>query len=371
MPMSKVQPAHYAALLAHKVANVREILAEFNPGLPVVYPSEPMEYRLRAEFRISLENEILNYVMFRSEDPKTPVVVTDFPIGHSRIRHVMPALLEHLNADHNLRKKLFQVEFLATQSGELLVTLVYHRPLDQAWALAAQHLRTFLQTSSPDVSIIGRSRRQKLVLGNDYVQEVFSIHGREYRLKQYEQSFSQPNGQVNIQMIEWVCEKTVGLHGDLLELYCGNGNFTLPLSRHFSSVIATETSKLSVRAAAANIAENAVKNVHVVRLSAEEMSQAMAGTRPFRRLSVLPQPLHEFNLQTLFVDPPRAGLDDMTVAMAANFPTIIYMSCNPLSLTANLQSLNATHRIDQLALFDQFPYTDHMECGVLLKRRQK
>jgi tRNA (uracil-5-)-methyltransferase len=55
--------------------------------------------------------------------------------------------------------------------------------------------------------------------------------------------------------------------------------------------------------------------------------------------------------------------------MAARFQTIIYISCNPHSLAENLQALDATHRIGQFALFDQFPYTDHMECGVLLHRK--
>jgi tRNA (uracil-5-)-methyltransferase len=79
-------------------------------------------------------------------------------------------------------------------------------------------------------------------------------------------------------------------------------------------------------------------------------------------------PLQEYRLDTLFVDPPRAGLYQHTVSMAADFPAIIYVSCNPLTLAKNLDTLCRTHRIAHFALFDQFPYTDHMECGVFLLR---
>jgi tRNA (uracil-5-)-methyltransferase len=270
----------------------------------------------------------------------------------------MPVLREALKANSTLRHKLFQVEFLASLSGDFLVTLIYHRQLDQMWENAAQSLVTELQFQAPSASVIGRSRKQKLVVGKDFIQEVLSIHGEEYRYRQYEQSFSQPNGKVNIRMIEWACERAFPLQGDLLELYCGNGNFTLPLSQHFENVIATEISKTSIRAARANLMDNCIENVQVVRLSAEEVTQAMSGQRIFRRLNQLPKALNQYDLNTVFVDPPRAGL-----------PNIIYVSCNPQTLAQNLQAFDKTHQIKHFALFDQFPYTDHMECGVFLQRR--
>lgn len=369
MPLSRVQPENYPALLSTKVDHVKQAVAQFCPPEPTIYPSRPTGFRLRAEFRMWWDKDQLNYVMFRREDPKTPVVITDFPIADERIQLLMPMLRGLLNHVSALHKKLFQVEFLATLSGDLLITLVYHRTLDQDWENAAAQLLSTLQSTIPGISLVGRSRKQKLVLGKDYVQEVLSIHGRDYRFRQYDQSFSQPNGGTNIHMVEWACGQAELLKGDLLELYCGNGNFTLPLSQYFNRVIATETAKMSVRSAMANIVENDIGNVHVIRLSAEEVAQAMRGERTFRRLSNLPQPLGELDLETLFVDPPRAGLDEQTVAMASLFRTIIYISCNHETLVQNLRSLHDTHRIEAFALFDQFPYTDHMECGVLLKRR--
>lgn len=369
MPLSRVQPANYQNLLQEKVNAACLLLAPFSPPDPQVFPSQPSGFRLRAEFRMWHEGDDLDYVMFRQEDPGTPVTITHFPIATNCIQLLMPVLREKLKTRAALRRKLFQVEFLASLSGELIVTLIYHRKLDENWENAAQVLANELQCTAPSISVIGRSRKQKMVIGKDFVQEVLSIHGRDYRYRQYEQAFSQPNGQVNTRMIEWACDQARDLAGDLLELYCGNGNFTLPLSRHFGTVIATEVSKASIRAARANLQENEIDNVQLLRMSAAEVTQALNGERIFRRLSELPNPMEHYDLNTLFIDPPRSGLDEHTVTMASRFPTVIYISCNPQSLAQNLRSLHQSHVIKHFALFDQFPYTDHMECGVLLQHR--
>ena len=95
--------------------------------------------------------------------------------------------------------------------------------------------------------------------------------------------------------------------------------------------------------------------------------QALSQQRSFRRLNELAKPLEHHDLGTLFVDPPRSGLDEQTVAMASRFQAIIYISCNPQSLADNLHAARHSPTIAHFALFDQFPYTDHMECGVLLQ----
>lgn len=310
--------------------------------------------------------DALDYVMFDPAAPREPLPVTDFPIAAPAITELMPPLRERLAASQLLRQRLFQVEFLATLSGDMLVTLIYHRKLDEAWETAAAALQASLAPWAPQLGIIGRSRKQKVVLSSDHVNETLTIHGRPFHYIQYEQSFTQPNARINERMIEWACEAAADCSGDLLELYCGNGNFTLPLSQHFDAVIATELSKVSTRAALHNVAKNEINNVQVIRLSAEEVAQALAQEREFRRLQSLPKPLNAYTLQTLFVDPPRAGLDAQTVAMASGFDRILYVSCNPVTLAENLSTLQATHRVEACALFDQFPYTQHMECAVKL-----
>jgi tRNA (uracil-5-)-methyltransferase len=70
------------------------------------------------------------------------------------------------------------------------------------------------------------------------------------------------------------------------------------------------------------------------------------------------------------VDPPRAGLDDATLTLAQRFDNILYISCNPQTLADNLATLSKSHTIVKTAFFDQFPYTQHLESGVLLQRKK-
>ena len=230
------------------------------------------------------------------------------------------------------------------------------------WRAAALALRETL-----GVELIGRSRKQKIALHSDQVEEVLTVHGREYRYRQIEGSFTQPNGGINQQMLGWATDRVRGLGGDLLELYCGNGNFTAVLAAQFERVLATEISKSSVQAARHNLQANGVGNVELVRMSSEEISDALAGTRPYRRLAHLD--LQDYRFSTLLVDPPRAGLDDVTRRLAARFDNVLYISCNPHTQRADIAALADSHAVKALAVFDQFPYTHHLECGVLLQRR--
>lgn len=360
----ETDPSRYETLFAQKTAQAAETLGALSPPGASYFRSPAHSYRVRAEFRIWHDGDALDYVMFNPAQPRVPVAIDDFAPALEPIRNLMPRLREALQADPILRKKLFQIEFMASTTGGQLVTLIYHRSLDDEWEQRARAL-----ASNFSLSIVGRSRKQKRVIGEDYITDSFLVDERCYTYRQYEQSFVQPNAPVNQAMLKWAVEQSANCSGDLLELYCGNGNFTLPLAANFRRVLATELSKSGTRAALHNIQTNGIDNVSVIRLSAEEVSQALAGVREFRRLAALPAPLASYELNTVFVDPPRAGLDLATLECVQGFDRIIYVSCNPKTLLANLQALHNTHEIAALAFFDQFPYTAHLESGVLLKRR--
>lgn len=106
-----------------------------------------------------------------------------------------------------------------------------------------------------------------------------------------------------------------------------------------------------------NIEQNHINNIQVARLSAEEFTQAYSGEREFRRLQEANIDITSYDFDTVFVDPPRAGIDDETLKLLQRFKRIIYISCNPDTLYENLQTLGQTHQVTQFALFDQFPYT--------------
>lgn len=362
MPLPSIDPANYATQLADKVVRYKSAFAAYDLPEPAVYTSAPEHYRLRAEFRIWHDNGRLDYAMFDPAEPKQPIAIHDFPIAAKPICDVMPRLREHLLANEVLKQRLFQVGFLATLSGELMISLVYHRALDEEWQAAAQVLAAML-----GVQIIGRSRKQKVVLERDWVLEQFELNGRTLRYQQFEGSFTQPNGSVNRKMLAWACAQAAGLGGDLLELYCGNGNFTVALAPSFNRVLATEVSKSSVKAADYNLEANDITNVTMVRMASDEISDALAHTREFHRMKDVD--LDSYHFSTLFVDPPRSGLDAPTVELARSFKHILYISCNLQTLQENVAALHITHSITASAAFDQFPYTQHLECGLLLTRR--
>jgi tRNA (uracil-5-)-methyltransferase len=209
----------------------------------------------------------------------------------------------------------------------------------------------------------------KIVLDQDYVLETLHVNGQPYHYQQVENSFTQPNGPVAQKMLEWAVDCTQESKGDLLELYCGNGNFSLALAQNFERVLATELAKPSVDSAQFNIAENKIDNVQIIRMSAEEFTEAMEGKREFRRLQQQNVDLKSYNCNTIFVDPPRAGMDIDTCKMVQGYQRILYISCNPETLKDNLDVLSETHTITRFALFDQFPFTHHIEAGVLLERK--
>ncbi|MFJ4348834.1 tRNA (uridine(54)-C5)-methyltransferase TrmA [Pseudomonas sp. NPDC089401] len=355
-------PSTYDTQLEGKVARLRELLAPFGAPEPAVFDSPREHYRLRAEFRLWREDGQRHYAMFAPGDKHKAILIDDFPIASQRINELMPRLKAAWQASEALGNRLFQVEFLTTLTGDAMVTMCYHRPLDEAWEEAAGQLAADL-----GVSVIGRSKGKRLVIGRDYAVEKLDVAGRVFSYRQPEGAFTQPNGAVNQKMLSWAFDAIGEREDDLLELYCGNGNFTLPLATRVRQVLATEISKTSVNAALSNLDENAVDNVRLVRLSAEELTQALNEVRPFRRLEGID--LKSYDFGTVFVDPPRAGMDPDTCELTRRFERILYISCNPETLAQNIAQLQDTHRIERCALFDQFPYTHHMESGVLLVRR--
>jgi len=357
-----VNPADYGRQLDEKTARLRELLAPFGAPEPAVFDSPREHYRLRAEFRLWREDGQRHYAMFAPGEKHQAILIEEFPIASQRINELMPKLKAAWQGNAALSNKLFQVEFLTTLAGDAMVTLCYHRPLDEHWQAAAEQLATDL-----NVSLIGRSKGKRVVIGRDYAVEKLEVAGRVFSYQQPEGAFTQPNGTVNQKMLNWAYEALGQREDDLLELYCGNGNFTLPLATRVRKVLATEISKTSVYAALNNLADNAVDNVTLVRLSAEELTEALNEVRPFRRLQGIDLKSYQFG--SVFVDPPRAGMDPDTCELTRRFDNILYISCNPETLAANIAQLHDTHRIERCALFDQFPYTHHMESGVLLVRR--
>ena len=350
----------YDTQLAYKVEQIK---TQFGIDTLEIIRSNPERFRTRAEFRIfhDYDNGTISYAMHGFER-KNIVPIDACSIVSEAIAETMPELLDAISQNEILRHRLYSVEFLSSLTGEVLVTLIYHKKIEDVWLHEAQKLAKVLQ-----IDLIGRSRGVKLIVTKEYIHETLQINGNPWRFRLYDTGFTQPNTHVNEQMIGWVKRHVALYESDLLELYCGHGNFTIPLSEQFSKVLATEISKRSIQSAKENCALNSVENISFVRLSAEELTQALQKERIFNRLKGIDLDAYDFS--HVFVDPPRAGLDEKTREFVQRFENIIYISCNPETLQRDLESLKKNYSVENFAVFDQFAYTRHLECGVILKKK--
>jgi len=359
--------ADYDRQLDAKHEALKALFAGLDIPIIEVFASAPRHYRMRAEFRIWHEGGEMFYAMFergQKASGASLIRCDQFPAASESINALMPKLIEAASNHPELKNRWYAVEFLSTLSGEMLVTMIYHKKLNEAWQQAAQELAHNL-----GIHIIGRSRGQKIILSQDFVTEALTVNGKTFRYRQVEGSFTQPNARVCEKMLGWACDVAQNLSGDLLELYCGNGNFTLPLSQHFRQVLATEVSKTSVYAAQWNIEVNQRDNIKIARLSAEEFTEAYTQSREFRRLQEQGISLKDYDFSTIFVDPPRAGVDDETLKLVSQFDNIIYISCNPATFARDVKILAENgYVLKKITPVDMFPQTAHIEVVGLLEK---
>ena len=201
--MSDIKPENYPHLLDEKVQLLRQqfgslLSEEALPDGIAIFASPPLNYRMRAEFRIWHDGDTCHYAMYRQGENNKPYIIDTFPQGSPTITRLMPELLSALNASDDLKRRLFCVEFLTTKTGDALITLIYHRRLDDTWREPAQQLAQQL-----GCELIGRSRKVKIVIGRDYVLEQLSVADDSYIYQQVETGFTQPNALINEHMLSW------------------------------------------------------------------------------------------------------------------------------------------------------------------------
>ncbi|EAI8669513.1 tRNA (uridine(54)-C5)-methyltransferase TrmA [Campylobacter coli] len=342
--------------LEEKASFIKEFFKDFYQGNFELFSSKDKHYRTRAELSFYHDKDEIYYAMFEN---KKKIIIESLEFADEKITAFIPKLLKQIRNNTNLKEKLFGVEFLATKN-ELSTTLLYHKNIE----LIYNDLNNL--SLELDANLIARSKGKKLVFKKENLRQELDIQGRKIFYKFNNDCFIQPNTSINEKMITWVCENLkTQERKDLLELYCGYGNFTLALAIFFNNVLATEISKSNINFALLNCKINNISNIHFTRLSSEELSQALKKEREFFRLKDID--LDNFNFSHILVDPPRAGLDKSVIDLIKNYENIIYISCNPISLKENLKELALTHKVEKFALFDQFVNTPHLECGILLK----
>ena len=173
--------------------------------------------------------------------------------------------------------------------------------------------------------------------------------------------FVQVNHSLNQAMVDQALELLAPSADErVLDLFCGLGNFSLPLARHAGEVVAVEGEAGLVQRACDNARSNGIDNVqfHAADLAGELKGQAWAGG----------------HYDAVLIDPPRSGAQELLTRMRfSDASRLLYISCHPGSLARDAGILVRDHgwRLAAAGVMDMFPHTGHVESIALFDRAGK
>jgi len=255
----------------------------------------------------------------------------------------------------SIRERLPQIEAAVADSTTALVLRVLDPPTDadlgQLLAFEAAHpVRFYLQPGGPDTVTPLRAPAPIL----DYALVPWQL-----RLRFEPTDFIQINATINERLIQQALELlAVDDKSEVLDLYCGLGNFTLPMARAAGSVVGVEGDAGLVARARDNAAHNGVGN-------ATFHSGNLAAPDPAVDRWLSGQYSH------VLLDPPRVGAAEMLPHLARlGAGRIVYVSCHPGSLARDVGVLvhEYGYTLAAAGAVDMFPHTMHVESIALLKR---
>ena len=331
-------------------------LERFKKELNSVFPnklitnfSPSSSYRNRCEFTYQKDK----YVMYQGSEK---IYIATFRSAARQIQYLMPILLEQINKSKRIKTKLFQINFRTNNLNEVMATLIYHKEISDDLIDEIKNLSSQLK-----VKFILRSRNFLFSTSSKYFKS--AIKYKNINLYQTDNCFYQPNKFLLDYMIKKVVE-FIDDADDILELYCGVGTFTMPISYSCNKILASENNRDSIKCIKIGLDINNILNVTNVRLSDDEVYELLLG-RKFNRTKDIN--IDKYNFSHVLVDPPRSGLTKKTIEMVGNFKNIIYISCNPETYLRDINFLKK-HKIKKIELFDQFPNTQHLEIVSLLQK---
>ena len=311
-------------------------------------------YRRKGRFsvrRVNKKDKTL--VGFREQDPR---FVADLGQCHTVIPQIgmkiqaLAALVDGLQA----REQIPQIEFIAGDDA-IALTVRHLAPLDEAdrAALAAfgrEHgFSIFLQPKGPD---------SVHPLGGQAPALSFRLPQWEVELAFEPLDFIQVNAGLNQKMIARALELLDAQAGErVLDLFCGLGNFTLPLARTVAEVVGVEGDAGLVARARANAQRNGLGNAQFF---AADLTTDQRGT-PWMRAG----------FDKLLLDPPRSGADEVLKQLPLQgIDRIVYVSCHPGSLARDAGFLvhERGYRLVAAGVMDMFPHTAHVESIALFER---
>jgi len=350
---------HYQhATYEHQLAAKRAILLETlrrtaKLELPCeleTVSAEPWQFRNRARLKVRTQGEFaIGYHGFGSHEL---LPVRECPISSPLVNRAIAVCWDLAETFHGV-PELREVQLFANHDDtRLLIELYVEQKFDAA---SIEKLTKALLSALPaeGVAVLNHTGSQE----ESAAKKVLCTFGPgsltcrvgEFEYRVSAGAFFQTNRFLVERMVELVCAPYAGRSA--LDLYAGVGLFSLPLRRAFAEVSAVEASPISAADLRANCAQHGIRAVE-------------GATEPF-----LTRSGGRYDL--VVVDPPRAGLGERIVRALARLhsPRIIYVSCDPSTLSRDLRLLlELGFRAERAQLVDLFPQTFHMESIFHLAR---
>ncbi|MHC1479516.1 23S rRNA (uracil(1939)-C(5))-methyltransferase RlmD [Frateuria aurantia] len=319
----------------------------------------PWGYRRRGRLSVrdvAKKGRVL--VGFREES--NPRFVADI----QRCEVVHPALGPHIGA---------LAEMISGLQGRADIAQVEFAAGDERMALVFRHLKPLVEADLEALVQFGQAHGLGIYLqpgGNDSVhplwpQEMtlsFSIGGGrpgdEVSLEFRPLDFVQVNAGMNHKMMAQAMELLDPQPGDrVLDLFCGLGNFSLPIARRVAEVVGVEGEHGLVERAAQNAARNGLAHARFYTANLFEDQR----NAPWAREA----------WDSILIDPPRAGADKVLAYLPRKQTRrLVYVSCHPGSLARDAGLLVHEHgfRLVKAGVMDMFPHTAHVESIALFER---
>ncbi|MEA3140784.1 MAG: rRNA (uracil1939-C5)-methyltransferase [Gammaproteobacteria bacterium] len=266
----------------------------------------------------------------------------------------LPQELAALAETLSIKEKVPQVELAAGDGATALVFRVLEAPsaadLEKISAFGRKRdLQIFLQTGGLDTV--------RPVVA-DYPPLRYAVDGGHVQIAFGPVDFIQVNRGVNVSMVDAAITLLEPAANDsVLDLFCGLGNFTLPLARRAGRVLGVEGDAPLVAKAGANAVNNGIGNAH---FAVENLFE--------------PDTFGEWaseHYDLVLLDPPRAGAAELLPRMAHWQPRrVVYISCHPGSLARDAGILVAEQGFTLTAagVMDMFPHTTHVESIAVFER---
>ncbi|MBT5953757.1 23S rRNA (uracil(1939)-C(5))-methyltransferase RlmD [bacterium] len=333
---------------------------DFSKSIEILPSLSPWNYRYKSQFVI--KNESIGLSASRSQ---SIVNIDDCAVQHPLSNTVLTLIKNWLTKQRDKGKDCSQFSQFFTRvspcSTQLMVGFI--SKIDEK--LFFKDLCKHLIDEIPELSSI----LLNINSGDEwdlFGSETTLLHGEEklyfnyagIKLQQSLDSFVQANGL----MLETFWKKATELldlskTDTLLDCYSGTSGMSIYFSRFVKEVICVESSESSINDARENIAENEIKNIELIHKKAEDALGSL-----------------NTHLDAVCTNPPRAGLHASVreAIIKLNPFKILYISCNPETLSSDLKSfLNNGYSLKKAVLLDMFPQTYHMESMVLLERDEE